>query len=103
MGEVEIAHSFREAYDFDVRSSETYMVKFKALGQKKTMPTIRPPVVASPPISQVPPQTINPIMELVEAIMGVDLNSSEVPLLDKHKGKKLTVGTSKRSKKRQGR
>ena len=40
------------------------------------------------------------IVELAEAIMGVDPNVPEAPLLDKRKGKDLTVSTSKRSKKK---
>ena len=39
-------------------------------------------------------------MELAEAIIWVDPNSSEATLLDKRKGKKFTAGTSKRSKKK---
>ena len=34
--------------------------------------------------------------------MGVDPSSSEAPLLDKHKGKELTAGMSKRPKKKAG-
>ena len=38
-------------------------------------------------------------MALDEVIMGVDSNSLEAPLLDKRKGKELTMGTSKKPKK----
>ena len=34
--------------------------------------------------------------------MGVDPTSSEAPLSGKHKGKELTAGTSKRSRKKAG-
>ena len=41
-------------------------------------------------------------MALVEAIVGVNPNSSEASLLEKRKGKELTIGTSNRSKKKAG-
>ena len=102
MGEVEITHSFKEANNSDASSCETNMVNFKTLGQKKTMSATNPLVIAAPPIIQVPLPTVDPILELADVIMSVRPNSSEAPLLDKHKKKELTEGMSKRSKKRQG-
>ena len=74
-------------------SCETNKVKFKNLSQKKTVPIAKPLIVAAPPISQVPPPIIDSIMVLAEAILGVEPNSFEAPLLDKPKGKELKMGT----------
>ena len=102
VSEVEIAHSLKEANDSDTSSSKTNMVKFKTLDQKKIALATNPLVVAAPPISQVPLPTINTILELTNAIMRVGPNTLETPLLDKRKEEELTVGTSKRSKKKAG-
>ncbi|GFS29792.1 hypothetical protein Acr_00g0008520 [Actinidia rufa] len=47
------------------------MVRFKTLGQKKTMSVADPPIVVAPPISQVPPPTTDPILALAASIMEV--------------------------------
>ena len=100
MKEVEIVHSFRKANNSDASLGETNMVKFKNLNQKKTAPISNTSAIAAPLFSQVPPQIVDLIVELAEAIMRVDLNLPETLLLDKHKGKELMAGTSKRSKKK---
>ena len=51
VGEVDIAHSFREANDSDGSSGKTNMVRFQTLGQKKTVPTANPPTIANLPIN----------------------------------------------------
>ncbi|GFZ14413.1 hypothetical protein Acr_24g0006030 [Actinidia rufa] len=70
--EVEIDHNFREGNDFDTTSSETNIGRLKTQGQKKSTLTADP-----------------------SAIAGVESSSSESPLLDKHKGKDLTMGPPK--------
>ena len=76
------------------------MVKFKNLCQKDTPPTAHLLAIVAPISSQVPPQTVDLIVALAEAIVRVDPNSSEATLLNKRKGKELTAGLSKRSKKK---
>ena len=49
-----------------------------------------------------PLPTVDLILALADAVMGVGLSSLEAPLLDKRKEKKLTAGPSKRSKKKAG-
>ena len=79
MGEVEITHSFKEANNSDASSCETNMVNFKTLGQKKTMSATNPPVIAAPPIIQVPLPTVDPVVELTEANEVVQPSPSDVP------------------------
>ena len=83
MREVEIVYSFREPNNSKVSSGEANMVKFKNLCQKDTPSATNPPAIVALPVSQVPPQIVDPIVALVEAIVGVDPNSSEAPLFDK--------------------
>ncbi|GFS32757.1 hypothetical protein Acr_00g0024440 [Actinidia rufa] len=75
VGEVEIAHSF----------------------------TMDPPFITVPPISQMPLPARAPTPALVLALatqVEAELSSSEIPLLDKCKGKEVAGGTSKTSKKK---
>ena len=72
MGEIKIAHSFREANDFDASSGETNMVRFKTLGQKKIVLATDPSAIVALPTSQVPLPTVNPILALAYAVMGLD-------------------------------
>ncbi|GFY81021.1 hypothetical protein Acr_01g0008300 [Actinidia rufa] len=78
IGEVEITHSFREGGVSGTSSSEANMAS-----------------------SQVPLPATTPILAPT-AQDGVKLSSSEAPLLDKRKGKQLTKGPSKKSKKNKG-
>ena len=64
-------------------------MKFRNL--KKTTSATDPVIVVVLPISQVPPQIVDPIMELAGVIMVVDLSSLDAPLLGKCKGKELSV------------
>ena len=64
------------------------MVSFRTLGQKKVAPVVAPPII------QVPLPTVDPILAMVDAVMGGGPSSSEAPLLDKHKGNELTMGLS---------
>ncbi|GFS42840.1 hypothetical protein Acr_00g0082000 [Actinidia rufa] len=100
VGKVEIAHSFKEANDSDASSGETNMVSFKTLDQKKSTPVVDPPTITGPPISQVHLPTIDPILAMADAVMGFGPSSLEALLLDKRKGKELTVDSYKRSKKK---
>ena len=76
------------------------MVRFKNF-TKKNMP-LSNPIAVAPPDSQVPEQTVDPIMELAEAIVWVKSSPSDVPTLGKQKGKELIEGTSRRSKRKAG-
>ena len=67
-------------------------MKFKNLSQKKTTPATNSPAIATPPVNQVPQQTVDPIVEQAKAIMAVDPNMPEAPLLDKHKVKGAPSG-----------
>ena len=78
------------------------MVRFRTLGQKLIPPAAHPPTIEAPPISQVPLPTVDAILAFADVVMGVKSSSSEALLLDKHKGKELAVGPSKRSKKKAG-
>ena len=87
VGEVEISHSFREANDSNASSGETNMVRFRTLGQNKTALATDPPIIAAPPINQVLLPTVDLILVLADAVMGIRPSSSEALLLDKHKGR----------------
>ncbi|GFZ03344.1 hypothetical protein Acr_15g0019520 [Actinidia rufa] len=58
--------------------------------KKQTKPATNPAITV-PLVSQVPQRTIDSIVKLAEAIMGIDPNSLEVPLLDKWKGNELSA------------
>ncbi|GFZ02412.1 hypothetical protein Acr_15g0010200 [Actinidia rufa] len=63
--EVVVAHSFREGNELDTSSGSANMAsRFKTLGQKKSTPTANPPVVAAPPISQMPLPDPTPVLSL---------------------------------------
>ena len=87
--EVEIVHSFKEANDSDMSVEETNMVRFKTLGQKKTMLTITPPVVVAPPVIQVPPPTTDPIMTLDATVTGLAEANLRPRFLANKRGRKL--------------
>ena len=59
----EISHLFCEATKSDMR--------FRNL--KKVTSAIDPLAITTPPISQIPPPTADPIVELVEATVGVSI------------------------------
>ncbi|GFZ00817.1 hypothetical protein Acr_14g0004520 [Actinidia rufa] len=88
-GEVKIAYSFKDTNDFDASLGEIHLVRFRTLGQKKSAPVVDPPAIETPPISQVS-LTVPALVLALVAQVGAESNSSEVPLLDKHKGNKLT-------------
>ncbi|GFZ18940.1 hypothetical protein Acr_27g0006790 [Actinidia rufa] len=72
-----------------------------ALAWTTTLSTDLPSITALP-VSQVSEQTVDPIVGLAEAIVGVDLDSSEAPFSDKCNGEELMEGTSRRFKRRVG-
>ena len=78
------------------------MVRFRTLVQKKTTLAVDLLAIAAPPNSQVPLPTIDLILAMDDAVIGIGPSSSKAPLLDKHKEKGLTVGPSKRPKKKIG-
>ena len=81
-------------------SCETNTIRFRNL--KKTTSTADPPIVVVFHISQVPPCTVDPIMELARATMGVNPSSLEATFPRKYKGKELSTGTPKKRRKKLG-
>ncbi|GFY85486.1 hypothetical protein Acr_04g0002240 [Actinidia rufa] len=58
MGEVMIAHSFKEDGDYDTSSSEVNMApRFRTLGQKTSKPVVDPLEMSFPLVSQDPKPT----------------------------------------------
>ena len=99
VGEVMIAHSFKEGSDSDTSLGEVNMaLRFRTLGQKKSKPVANPPAESIPLLSQelllTPAQVLTLIVE-----EEAELNLLKEPLLDKQKGKQL-IGPPLRSLKR---
>ena len=97
-----IAHSYSEGGGLGTSSGKVSMApKFKTLGQKKSKAVADPPMVLDPPIIQDLQLAPSPILAST-TISEVDINLLEAPLLDKHKGKHLVRGSSKKHKKKKG-
>ena len=81
-------------------SGKADIMRFRNL--KKTTPATDPFAVVVLLVSQVPPRIVDPIVELVGAIMGVNPSLEEASLPGKCKRKKPSAGTPKRPQKKAG-